>query len=196
MQESQNNQKKEQKNFLKKNGYYFILAGIVLVLALVIGLTSMAGNNTSKPTEEVNGGKITFVCPVANASIAKGFSATELQYNAALNEWAIHKAIDFVASSGANVMASYDGTVESVSTNILDGTCVVINHGGNLKTVYKSLAENVKVKVGDKVTTGQVIGYVSNSATSENTDSSRLHYEVWKDDAKVDPAGYLDIDSK
>lgn len=194
MQET-NCEQKNTKNFFKKNGYYFILAGLVLVLALVIGLTSII-STTNEPAQETNTSSITFVSPVANASISKSYNESELQYNATLNEWSIHKAIDFSATKGANVMASYDGTVESISTNLLDGTCITINHGDGLKTVYKSLDEEVKVSVGDKVSSGQVIGYVAGSATGETTETSHLHYEVWKDDNKVDPAGYLQIDNK
>lgn len=190
MQEVQNNQKKDVKGFLKKNAYYFILAGIVLVLALIIGLTSLI----AKPQEDtpVSTTNITFVSPVANATVSKGYSVDH-QYDAVLNEWSMHKAVDFSINNGANVMASYDGKVESISTNVLDGTSIVINHGNNLKTVYKLLDEEVKVKVGDSVTSGQVIGYVASADTEE---TSHLHFEVWKDDALVDPAGYLNIDNK
>lgn len=188
--------KKTAKSFLKKNAYYFVLAGLVLCLALIIGLASLLTNPTNQGTVETNTGKIEFIMPVANATISKGFSSTELQYNKALNEWSIHKALDFNAEMGANVMACYDGTVVSISKDILDGTVITIDHGDNLKTVYKSLSEDVKVQVNQKVKKGEIIGQASASSTGETTDASQVHFEVWKDDALVDPAGYIQIEEK
>lgn len=185
------------KQFLQKYGYYLSILGIVLILGLVVGLASI--NNVEEETQEdvnVNTGVIEFVMPVANATIVKNYSATALQYNSVLNEWSIHKGIDFSVSSGANVMACYDGTVESVTTNIIDGTVITINHGNNLKTVYKSLSEDVKVSAGDSVNAGDVIGTASSSATAETSENSQIHFEVWKDNSQVDPAGYLQIDEK
>lgn len=195
MQETQNNQTNGAKQFIKKHAYVLLLTTLVLVLALVVGLTT-AFSSKKETIAPTNTDSIVFVSPVANAEISKNFSATELQFNSALNEWSIHKAIDFSASKGAVVMASFDGTVESISTNLLDGTSITINHGNGLKTVYKSLDEDVKVSVGSSVKAGESIGYVAGSASGETTETSHLHYEVWKDDALVDPAGYLDIGGK
>ena len=136
---------------------------------------------------------ITFQSPVMNGEIAVGYSDTELQYNKAMNVWQIHKGIDYVATIGTNVLACYDGTVSSISTDILHGTVIEIDHGNDLKTVYGSLDANTLVNVGDKVQKGDIIGKASNTATTETTDDGEVHFEVWKDGKVVDPANYLDI---
>ena len=178
-------------SFLKRNAYYFILGAIVLCLALIIGLASIANSSAEPEDVPANTSKIEFICPVANATIVKSFNAECLQYNEVLNEWAIHKATDYAVASGESVLACYDGKVESISTNLLEGTVITIDHGNNLKTVYKSLDEEVKVQVGDLVKTGQVIGKASASATGETSQASQVHFEVWKDGNLVDPAGYM-----
>lgn len=188
--------KNKTKSFMKKNAYYFALVGLVLCLALVIGLTSLVSNSHNQGNVEVNTGNIEFIMPVANATILKGYNANELQYNKVLNEWSIHKALDLKAENGANVMACYDGKVVSITTDILDGTCITIDHGNNLKTVYKSLSEDVLVKINQEVKTGEIIGKASASSTGETTDSAQVHFEVWKDDALVDPAGYIKMEEK
>jgi len=43
--------------------------------------------------------------------------------------------IDFAADAGTNVVAVYDGTIESVTTSYLQGTTVTIDHGNGLKSV-------------------------------------------------------------
>lgn len=187
--------KKTIKAFFKRNAYYFALIGLVVCLALIIGLTSLVSSQNQGEVE-VNTGKIEFVMPVSNANITKGYNAGALQYNAVLNEWSIHKALDISTENGANVMACYDGIVESIKTDILNGTVITINHGNNLKSVYKSLAEDVSVVVNQQVKTGEIIGKASTSSTGETTDSAQVHFEVWKDDALVDPAGYIQIESK
>ena len=198
--EENTSKKTKIKLFFKRNAYYITLGGIVAVLALVIGLSTISLGSTNTKTEvqedlPVSSTAIEFVSPVESALITKGYSATELQYTAALNEWSIHKALDFSAMSGENVRACYAGIVENISSNILDGTIITINHGNNLKTVYKSLADDVNVSVGDSVTTGMVIAKAG-FASGETQESSQVHFEVWKDDKLVDPAGYLNISGK
>lgn len=182
------------KAFFKRNAYYLALGGMITALALVVGLSAITANaDNNSENQPVNTTAIEFVSPVANASVLKGYSATELQYNAVLNEWSIHKAVDFSAEANANVYACYDGTVENVSTNLIDGTVITINHGNNLKTVYKSLDENVSVSIGDQVRAGDIIAKAASTANGETTETSQVHFEVWKDDNLVDPAGYLDL---
>src|SRR5574344_1536169 len=184
------------KNILKKYGYYFVLGGLVLVLAVAIVLTSVFSEKKTDNTTPTSVDVISFDSPVLNATVLKGYSATELQYNSALNLWEIHKATDFSAEIGTNVLAVYDGKVTSITTNILEGTVVEIDHGNGLKTTYGSLDSTVSVAVGKKKKKGAVIGKASNTATGETTEAGEVHFEVWKDGNLVDPSSYLDLSSQ
>jgi len=159
----------------------------VCSLALVIVLAVPTGDNNI----DVGGGAVVFFDPVANATILKGYSDTELQYNQTLNQWEAHKAIDFVAPSGTNVLAVYDGTVANVYSNYMEGNVIVIDHGNNLKTVYKSLDAETIVEIGATVKKGDPIGTVGNTAMNEVDDGAHVHFEVWKDNQKVNPSAYL-----
>ena len=182
------------KSYLKKYSYYIALAVLVAILAVAIILTSAISNDGQKQqTVPTNAEVITFSSPVLNSTILKGYSDTELQYNKTLNIWEVHKAIDFAADIGTDVLAAYDGKVESITTNLLEGTVVVINHGNGLKTSYGSLDSSVPVKVGDNVIKGDIIGKASNTATAETSTEGEVHFEVWKDGNLVDPSSYLDI---
>ena len=201
--ESENTNSKRRTGFMelfRKYGYYIALAVLVLILALMIVLTSANATKvqtiSDEPATETNASVITFSSPVLNATIAKGFSNTELQYNKTLNIWEVHKAIDFAADIGTDVLACYDGKVTNVSTNLLTGTSITIDHGDNLLTVYSSLDKDANVKVGDVIKKGDVIGKASNTATSEVSNEGEVHFEVWKDGNLVDPANYLDISNK
>lgn len=182
-------------SYLKQYSYYIVLGGLVVVFALAIVITAIISNANEDPID-VNTGRIEFVMPVSNATILKGYSSTELQYNAVLNQWEIHKAIDFQVDAGANVLACYDGVVAEIRNNLLEGTVVVIDHGNNLKSIYSSLDQDVDVSIGDNVKAGDLIGTAANSATGETADGALIHFEVWKDGTLVDPAGYLQLEDK
>lgn len=192
--ENENQQKNEGIGYyMRRYGNYLILASIVFVLLLAIVVTAIASGGSSA-TEPVNSpAVITFQSPIMNGQIEKGYNASELQYNKALNVWQIHKGLDYVAEAGTNVLCAYDGKVANISTDILRGTVVEIDHGDGLKTTYGSLDSNVLVKVGDVLQKGDIIGKASNTATGETTEQSGVHFEVWKDGNIVDPANYLDL---
>jgi murein DD-endopeptidase MepM/ murein hydrolase activator NlpD len=101
-----------------------------------------------------------------------------------------HPGIDFVAPRGTSVYAAGPGKVLSVSKSDLQagyGNQIVIDHGAGFTTRYAHL-EEIKVKSGQTVTQGMVIGTVGNSGGSI---APHLHYEVMKDGDHVDPALYF-----
>ena len=137
----------------------------------------------------------TYIVPMQNATIAKDYSATELQYNETLKQWEIHKAIDFVASENLDVYAIKNGTVSKVYTNYLEGSVVEISHGDGLVSVYKSL-DNVLVKVGDSVVAGAVIASAGETMAEELSTGKHLHLELILNGTKVDPNNYLSLGDK
>ena len=174
----------------------FAVGGMLVLAIAVIGVIAMSSSNSNNK-QELNSvststpNSIVFVMPIENGEIIKDFSNTSLKYNSTLKQWESHKAVDIKASDEANVLACYDGEVVDVSSTYLKGTVVTIKHNDSLQTVYGSLSENVLVKVGDKVSKGQVIGKVSNSAKNESEDGNHLHFEVLLNGIKVDPNLYL-----
>ena len=75
------------------------------------------------------------------------------------------------------------------------GTTVVIRHEDGYVTVYASLAEEVAVTAGDKVTLGQTIGTVGETALLENALGEHLHFAVLCNDEQMDPAEFLNMAS-
>lgn len=189
----------EQKNNLRIAVYGMLIALIVVAIALVVAFTmpAKANNlNPEEPNEEVSSTAIIFTNPLDTTQVLKSFSATDLQFNETLNQWEAHKAICLGAEKGANVYAVFGGVVESVETTYLHGTTITIKHNNNLKTVYSSLEEKPKVKEGDSVAKGQVIGKVSSTAQAETALGNHLHFEVLKNNLKVDPSEYLMLENK
>ncbi len=138
---------------------------------------------------------VEFISPVANPTSVSDYSE-QMVFNSTLNRYSAHKAIDFFAPEGTEVLAVYDGTILSVENTLLEGTTIVIDHGDGLKTVYNSLLDGENVSVGQKVEKGDVIGTVSSTNRQEYKAGAHLHFEVMENDQVIDPAKYLSLDLK
>ena len=134
--------------------------------------------------------------PVLNATIYKEYYGDELVYNQTLKQWETHNGIDFQAASGSSVYSILDGTVVDVYSNILEGSVVVVEHNDGVVSTYGSLDENVLVKKGDNVNRGQILGTISQTASSELDAGAHLHFSIEDNGNKIDPASYLNIETK
>ena len=113
-----------------------------------------------------------------------------------------HNGIDVIKYSGQcdNLIAHSSGTVVLVQTGHKNnktatgmasyGNCVKIDHGNGYYTMYAHLA-TVKVKKGDKVKKGQVLGYMGNTGRSFG---AHVHFEVFNGSNKIDPTPYINAD--
>lgn len=131
-----------------------------------------------------------FTAPVSGEAVA-AFSDSELTYNAALEDWHTHNGVDLAAEVGEEVYAALDGEVLSIESDPLLGTVITLNHGDGLMTLYGNLSEEVAVRQGDKVSAGQVIGTVGETAAGESNEGGWVHFAVKKDGVLVDPMEYL-----
>lgn len=98
-----------------------------------------------------------------------------------------HPGMDFSAEQGTPIYATGDGVVERAD-NLAQGygNHVVINHGFGYQTLYGHMSR-IAAKVGQKITRGQLIGYVGSTGLST---APHIHYEVIKNGQKVNPINY------
>lgn len=155
----------------------------------------------NKPDKEedqkpvVNPEVLVFGLPMSNAVIIKDYTDTKLEYNPTLDRWEAHMYIDFTADD-PSVMSVLDGKVLSIEYDYLTGYVVTIEHSDGFISTYASLSDDVKVKVGDSVTKGQVIGVASSLAASSSGYGDHLEFTLLKDNKKIDPNNYLDLQEK
>ena len=142
---------------------------------------------TTAPTERK---PLKTMSPVSGDSIF-GYSMEALSYNQTTRDWRVHNGVDLAAEAGSEVCAAADGEVYTVYEDDAMGSTVVIRHDDGFTTRYSSLAENLTVKPGDKVTMGQTIGYAADSAIVESTLGSHVHFSVTCYDETMDPAQFL-----
>ena len=186
--------------FLKRYGYYLLAFALVLGITLVIVLSSSAQNvknvqDNQSIVQETETKPVVFSLPAKSPTVLKWYNDSELLYNETLKQWESHMAID-LTSEDASVCAVLDGVVTNVESSYEYGTIVTITHQNGFVSKYSSLDENLNVTISDKVKAGQVIGSMSKSATNESLSGTHLHFELFKDGQKVDPANYLTLENK
>ncbi len=85
-----------------------------------------------------------------------------------------HPGLDISADRGAEIYATADGLVTQASYAGAYGNLVIVDHGFGLDTRYGHLSA-FKVKVGDTVKRGTLLGHVGSTGRATG---SHLHYEV------------------
>jgi murein DD-endopeptidase MepM/ murein hydrolase activator NlpD len=94
-----------------------------------------------------------------------------------------HKGTDFAAPNGTPILATASGTVTKSSYARGNGKYVKIRHNGTYETQYLHMSRR-KVKVGQYVKQGDVIGLVGNTGSSAG---NHVCYRFWKNGKQVDP---------
>ena len=202
--------------FIKRNAFYLLILLCIASVATVIALAASGDFSGQEPTvEAVNPlpdddkdpepvdpdpepepekPALSFASPV-NGSVSQNYSDTTLVWNSTLGQYEVHLGVDFTGDD-LSVFAAEAGTVGDVVNDVLDGTYVVIDHEDGYQTRYYSLAEDVKVKKGDKVQKGQLLGTMAATRGSESLAGNHLHFEMSKDGVDIDPLTVLVLEEK
>jgi murein DD-endopeptidase MepM/ murein hydrolase activator NlpD len=99
--------------------------------------------------------------------------------------WQGHKGVDYAAPSGTPIHTVADGTIEYAGWQNGYGNVIIIRHFDNYSTVYgHQSAFAAGIHTGEKVTQGELIGYVGQTGWATGP---HLHYEFRINDKPVDP---------
>ena len=99
----------------------------------------------------------------------------------------IHEGIDFAANTGTDIYTVGSGIVIMSGMLGAYGRVVEINHGNGYVTRYAHTSANL-VKVGERVTKGQLIAKVGMTGRSTGP---HLHFEVFYNGQVVNPQRYI-----
>lgn len=99
----------------------------------------------------------------------------------------LHPGIDIGVPEGTAIHAAAAGKIIYCGWESGYGNLVMIDHGGNLATLYGHQSR-IAVSCGETVTQGQVIGY---SGCTGFCTGPHVHFEVRVNGTPVDPLGYL-----
>ncbi|HEY8401444.1 MAG TPA: M23 family metallopeptidase [Cytophagaceae bacterium] len=126
--------------------------------------------------------------PIGNKELTRLVSGFGMRIHPIYKVKKMHTGCDFSAPRGTPVYATGDGIVKKVNTNLGGyGKEIEIDHGFGYVTKYAHL-DQFKVRVGQKVKRGEMIGYTGNTGSST---APHLHYEVIYNGTKVNPVHYF-----
>lgn len=94
-----------------------------------------------------------------------------------------HLGVDYAAPSGTPVQAVSSGVVVSAGRKGANGNMIHLRHAGGYETKYLHLSK-IRVKVGDRVDQGQVIGNVGTTGLSTGP---HLDFRITKDGKALNP---------
>ncbi len=122
--------------------------------------------------------------PVSNKDLNRLSSGFSYRIDPIYKTVKFHAGLDFSAPQGTPIYATANGVVR-VAGNLGNGygNHVIINHGYQYSTLYGHMYR-IKVRVGQSIKRGEVIGYVGNTGKSTGP---HVHYEVMKGGRHLDP---------
>ena len=224
MQKTNDNKKKKPKMDKEKKFYLFTAIGCAAVLIAII-IVAVAVNNaggtnqgmnkpnnsqsSQLPSDDEDGENSStdegdnkpvvsvpegMVLPIAEATAGHDYG---FYHNQTLDNYYVHKGVDFMASAGTQVVAVDDGVIESIyKDDILLGTEITVAHENGLKSVYRFVTELDDLRVGQKVEKGQAIATVAEPTGNEYKDGAHLHFEILENGQSVDPTLHLTMEEK
>ena len=144
---------------------------------------------------EDDSGRVDYFTPEGN-SVRKAFLRAPLTFSRIssnfnprrrhpkLNTIRAHKGVDYAAATGTPIKAAGDGKIIHRGRKGGYGNTVIVQHGGNITTLYAHMSRYGKGRVGSRVRQGQIIGYVG--ATGLAT-GPHLHYEYRRNGVHLNP---------
>lgn len=127
------------------------------------------------------------IAPLNSKHLTKGVSGFGSRMHPIYRIYKGHTGIDFPAPRGTPIYATGNGKITVAGWEKGYGRTVKIDHGFGYETLYGHMSK-LEVKKNQKVSRGQVIGYVGNTGVSSG---SHLHYEVIKNKKHVNPVDFF-----
>lgn len=162
------------------------------VLTLATGTPLLTASPTPTPTATPKAASTSSkAAPPLSGEIVWGFATDRLIYSKTLDQWTTHEGVDIASDVGTEVKCVLGGTVQSVREDDVLGFLVTVEHSNDRVTLYANLGADIRVKTGDRVNAGTVLGTVGSSALSECAEAAHLHFAFYISGKAVDPSKYV-----
>jgi murein DD-endopeptidase MepM/ murein hydrolase activator NlpD len=126
--------------------------------------------------------------PVSNKDLTRIASGFGYRIDPIYKTAKFHAGLDFTAPQGTPIYSTADGVIKQAgNAGNGYGNHVIINHGYGYETLYGHMVR-VKVRPGQRVKRGEVIGWVGSTGKSTGP---HCHYEVHKYGQKIDPVYFF-----
>lgn len=132
--------------------------------------------NLTAPVQKNEMDKIHFFPPIRGMIVAP-FAPNRLNFG-----------IDVVSTNEHNVNAALDGTILMSGYTANNGYVVIIQHAGNLVTVYKHL-DSILKRESTRIKAGEAVGTIGTKDRAQG--DPFLHFELWHKGTALDPTQYI-----
>lgn len=147
-------------------------------------VTKVVYKGTKIPPPRIGTG--TFSKPLNRGTITSGYGS---RYHPVYRRYKKHSGVDIAAPYGSPVLASDGGKVIFSGWKSSYGYCVIVDHGGNLSSLYAHMS-SLNVSVGEKIYKGKTVGKVGSTGTSTG---NHVHFEIRKLGNDVNPSSYINL---
>ena len=138
--------------------------------------------------QDVKLASIPAIQPVSNKQLDHIASGFGMRIDPVYGTPKFHKGLDFTARQGTPIYATGNGVVKTAGNSSNGfGNHVVINHGYGYQSLYGHMVR-IKVRQGQRVKRGQIIGWVGSTGKSTGP---HCHYEVHINNQEVDPVYFF-----
>lgn len=148
---------------------------------MILGRVDKEGANVNN-VPNINQAKITNISlyPPALGSVVRLFDLGSKHYG-----------INIAGQENSTVSCVADGVVIAASYDATDGYTIIVQHPGNMISIYKRNAKLLK-NIGSRVKAGTPIALLGHSGT-EGGKNNYLHFELWYNGFPINPLDYLVI---
>ncbi len=172
-----------------KSAEKFLANAEQMIEQLILQIDRQNGSEEDGTGLSENLSPTSYVSSVPNIKPVSGLitSTFGMRVHPIYNLTLLHQGIDISAEEGTNVQTTGDGIVAFAGYDKGYGQKITINHGYGYKTSYAHLS-TLLVHQGQKVSRGDIIALSGNTGI---TTGPHLHYEIQKNNIKVNPTAYF-----
>lgn len=128
-----------------------------------------------------------FTLPMTS-DIDRKFTMTPV-YDETMEDWRIHKGVDFLGQAGQEVASIGNGKVTKVIFDPTWGYCIEIDYG-KFTARYCGLEQGTAVGIDAVVSKGDIVGKIG-AIPCESKQESHLHFEIVRDGVWIDPTSIM-----
>lgn len=143
-----------------------------------------SGGGSAGSSNTVDGVKWLVPCNYTKFSSPFGY-----RIHPVYKDWRFHYGVDLSAPKGTPIVATRAGVVTRAYFSSSGGYTVEIDHQDGFSSKYLHQTHYI-VSAGQKVSAGQVIGYVGSTGVSTGP---HLHFSILYNGSHVNPANYINI---
>lgn len=147
-------------------------------------------NSTTEKTTQAVISNASYAFPLSGG-IQREHSSSAPVYDETMDDWRVHRGIDFSGDTGSEVKSVGNGKVIKVISDTSWGFVVEIDHGDFVGR-YCGLEQGTTVKANETVEKGQTIGKLA-SIPCESKQEPHLHFEAVKEEKIVDPIAAMGL---